>query len=99
MNVFQGISRNFYNSCFLEHQWAATSDFTKVNKCKFSCHNELPDVAQRCSVKNVFLKIWQNSQENICVGVSFLIKLQAEGLFYRTPLVAASVPVQMDWVL
>ena len=31
----------------------------------------------RCSVKNVFLKILQNSQENTCVEVSFLIKLQA----------------------
>ena len=29
------------------------------------------------SVKKVFLKISQNSQENICVRVSFLIKLQA----------------------
>ena len=33
----------------------------------------------RCysSVKKVFLKILQHSQENTCVGVSFLIKLQA----------------------
>ena len=31
-------------------------------------------VAQRCSVKMVFLEISQNSQENICVRVSFLIK-------------------------
>ena len=34
-------------------------------------------VARRCSVKNVFLKNSQNSQENTCVGVSFLIKLKA----------------------
>ena len=31
---------------------------------------------QRCSVKKVFLKILQNSQENTCARVSFLIKLQ-----------------------
>ena len=31
----------------------------------------------RYSVKKVFLKIWQNSQENTYVRVSFLIKLQA----------------------
>ena len=31
----------------------------------------------RCSIKKVFLKKIQNSQENTCVGVSFLIKLQA----------------------
>ena len=34
-------------------------------------------VAQRCSVKKVFLEISQNSQENNCARVSFLIKLQA----------------------
>ena len=30
--------------------------------------------------KKVFLEILQNSQENTCVVVSFLIKLQASGL-------------------
>ena len=30
-----------------------------------------------CSVKKVFLEISQNSQENTCGRVSFLIKLQA----------------------
>ena len=30
--------------------------------------------------KNVFLEISQNSQENTCVRVSFLIKLQTSGL-------------------
>ena len=33
-------------------------------------------VAQTCSVKKVFLEISQNSQENTCANVSFLIKLQ-----------------------
>ena len=37
-------------------------------------------VAQKCSVKKVFLKIWQNSQENTCAGVYFSITLQASGL-------------------
>ena len=40
----------------------------------------LQAVAQRCSVKRLFLEISQNSQENICARVSFLIKLQAIGL-------------------
>ena len=31
-------------------------------------------------VEKVFLKILQNSQENTCTKVSFLIKLQAWGL-------------------
>ena len=35
-------------------------------------------VTRRCSVKKVFLKISQNSQENTRARVSFLIKLQAE---------------------
>ena len=30
-----------------------------------------------CSVKKVFLEISENSQENTCARVSFLIKLQA----------------------
>ena len=38
----------------------------------------LPEaVVQMCSVKNVFLEISQNSQENTCARVSFLTKLQA----------------------
>ena len=40
-------------------------------------------VVQRCSVKNVFLEISQNLQENNCARVSFLTKLLASGLqFY-----------------
>ena len=35
-------------------------------------------VTRRCSVKKVFLKISQNSQENTCARVSFLMKLQAQ---------------------
>ena len=34
-------------------------------------------VAQKCSVKKVFLEISQSSQENTFARVSFLIKLQA----------------------
>ena len=40
----------------------------------------LEAVGQRCSVKKVFLGIWQNSQENTCVRVSFLIKFQVSRL-------------------
>ena len=38
--------------------------------------------------KQVFLEIFQNSHENTCARVSFLIRLQA--FSYRTPPVAAS---------
>ena len=50
------------------------------------------EVAWRCSIKNVFLELSQNSQENTCARVSLLIKLQAEakacnfikkGMWYR----------------
>ena len=37
-------------------------------------------VTRRCSVKEVFLEILQNSQENTCARVAFSIKLQALGL-------------------
>ena len=37
-------------------------------------------VAQRCSVKKVFLETLQNSQDNASARLSFLTKLQAWGL-------------------
>ena len=40
-------------------------------------------VVRRCSVENLFLKILQNSQKNICVRVSILIKLQPATLLKR----------------
>ena len=39
-------------------------------------------VAQRCSVKKVFLEISQNSHENTCARFSFLIKLHAEACHF-----------------
>ena len=50
---------------------------------RFSLLYELEEsevVAWRNSIKKVFLKTPQNSQENICAGVSFAIKLKARGL-------------------
>ena len=38
-----------------------------------NCRNS-EAVAKRCSVKKVFFEISQNSQENTCARVSFLIK-------------------------
>ena len=45
-------------------------------------HKLIEAVVQRCSVKEAFLKIWINSQENTCARVSFLIKLQASVLIF-----------------
>ena len=36
---------------------------------------------RKCSTRKLFLKISQYSQENTCVGISFLIKMQA----FRAP--------------
>ena len=49
-------------------------------------HGVTEAVAWRCFVRKVFLKISQNSQENICAGDSFFNKVA--GL--RTPPVGAS---------
>ena len=43
-------------------------------------HINAEAVVRRCSVKKVFLKFLQKSQENTCVRVSFLIRLQAQVL-------------------
>ena len=45
---------------------------TLLSQCESYSFSEA--VVQTCSVKKVFLKIWQNSQENTGVRVSFLIK-------------------------
>ena len=49
-------------------------------KLKTQCTLNAKAVACRCSVKELFLESSQNSQENTCARVSFLIKLQALGL-------------------
>ena len=43
------------------------------------------EVVQRCSVKKVFLEISQNSQENTCARVSFLIN-EVKSLMSTKPL-------------
>ena len=46
-------------------------------KILFVYQHSNPEAAtQRCPIKKVFLEILENSQENTCVRVSFLIKLQ-----------------------
>ena len=46
-------------------------------ECTFLFFKVTETVARRCSVKKMFFENLQNSQENTCAGVSFLIKLQA----------------------
>ena len=56
----------------------------------------LEAVVRRCSIKKLFIKISQNSQENTCTRVFFFFKGEfcevfKNTYFYRTSLVAASV--------
>ena len=54
----------FRNTCLEEHLWTAASRVFLLEA-----------VVQRCSVKKVFLKISQDSQENTCARVCFLNKV------------------------
>ena len=45
-----------------------------INSLKFA-KETMEAVVHRCSVKKVFLKILQNSQENECARVSFFNKV------------------------
>ena len=108
-NMEQVRTEGLFHTCFIEN----LEYFTKILKdlAKFSGQPVfLEAVTRRCSVKMVFLEILQNSQENTCAGVSFLIKLRARGLrkrlwhrcfpvnfakFLRTPLIIE----QLWWLL
>ena len=68
------------------------NDFSLLESCqlyiiaKYKASNccKIEAAIQRYSVKSVFLKILENSQENPCTRVSFLIKLQLkERLWHR----------------
>ena len=52
-----------------------TADNWKV--FNYAYNVKVEKAIRRCSVKKLFLEISQNSQENTCARVSFLIKLQA----------------------
>ena len=48
--------------------------FSTIKTYRSHCRSEA--IARRCSVKQVFLEISQNSKENTCARVSLLMKLQ-----------------------
>ena len=64
---------------FLVKEYMETKSFKMINfrQQTISSAVSREAVAQRCSVKKVFIEISQQSQENTCARVSFLIKLQA----------------------
>ena len=74
----------FLKSSTFTEKWTVLHKLFKLfKKCinSINQYGKLEAVVQRCSAKNVFLKISQTSQEYTCARVSFLIKLQAGGCF------------------
>ena len=75
-------------------------DFYKVITLVVHELTELEAVSQGWSSTKVFLKISQNSQENICVRVSFLIQLQTSALqLYKKRLSRRCFPVKFAKLL
>ena len=69
---------------YMDELFCRTNDFWLLKSCylyiiaKYEASNccKIEATIQRCSVKKVFLKIFQNSQKNPWTRVSFKIKLQ-----------------------
>ena len=56
-------------------------------------------ITQLCPVKMIFLTISQNSQNNTCSRVSFLIKLQASGFYGDDVISTFYVNLNFNWCL
>ena len=74
---------NFY-SCkqVVIFQYKTLCEETFIDSKDWTINNRIIEAIkrsshQKCSIKKVFLENLQNSQENTCARVSFLIKLQA----------------------
>ena len=73
------IQIKIFGTLFRKEGWS--SSHSAVISCSLMGSNETyfsEAVVQRCSVKKMFLKISQNSQENACARASFLIKLHVQ---------------------
>ena len=78
INIQIFILRNIQATYYV---WKEVIHYRRKSSSLFSIKSFSTEaVAQRWSVKKLFLKISQNSQENTCARVSFLIKLQAQQL-------------------
>ena len=78
----------FFSESCLGSCWVINFDCRKLSRIILVQHRSSN---RRCSVREVFLEILQNSQDNICARVSFLIKLQASNaFFYSIPRVTTS---------
>ena len=65
------------DSSLLSSEVSLSSSDSLDSFSNFDKQNHTEAVAWRCSVKKVFLEISQNSNENVCARVSFLMKLHA----------------------
>ena len=66
--------------------------------CSATERNNPEVVVQRYSVKKVFLEISQNSQENTCARVSFLIKLQAHSINFKSCDTMTSIAHEVKYI-
>ena len=99
MNHAQKVDYSFFDTqekMFFNNKTPSSCDYIVVNLCKWYQMKVFPHefyvawaclyseaVVQRCSVQKLFLEIPQNSQENTCARVSFLIKLQGFFCIFR----------------
>ena len=76
------VSGKFCGACGIYLNNVAMQFCTNLGKEECICVRQStnPTVTLRSSHRTVLLKILQNSQNNICARVSFLIKLQVSGL-------------------
>ena len=77
---FFTLSELLVTSALLKINLLQTLNLTRLKKNRIIYFRWLEVVVQKFSVKEVFLEISQNSQENTCARVSFLIKMQALSL-------------------
>ena len=74
---------NFFRFAILQITWKQLVLCIRVARISQKTAAFLESVVRRCSIKQVFFKISQNSKKNTCSRVSFLIELQAEHLFLQ----------------
>ena len=68
-----------YDDRYIKTKIRTYSNNVYTNFRGLNAPEDVEAVAQRWSVKKVFLEISQSSQENTCITVPFLKKLQASG--------------------
>ena len=73
------VFRNFVKLTGNEKNRTEACNFIKIETFLQCSRPDFLAAVQRCSVKNVFLEILQNSQKTTCARALFLIKLQVYG--------------------